>query len=61
MKAVTLYQPWASAIFTKRAYIANSADSGYIKTIETRNWAMFYRGDIAIHAGKEFGANKAEK
>lgn len=39
MKAITLYQPWASLL-------ACSA-----KKYETRSWATNYRGPIAIHAG----------
>lgn len=38
MKAITLWQPWASLI-------ALGA-----KTIETRSWQTSYRGPIAIHA-----------
>jgi hypothetical protein len=40
MKALTLYQPWATlvAIGAKR--------------IETRSWSTSYRGPLAIHAGK---------
>lgn len=38
MKAITLWQPWASAIAL-----------GY-KKFETRSWATKYRGSIAIHA-----------
>ncbi len=40
MKAISLWQPWASAIAL-----------GY-KTIETRGWSTHYRGPIAIHAAK---------
>lgn len=40
MKALTLYQPWASLIACG------------VKTIETRSWATNYRGLIAIHAAK---------
>lgn len=40
MKAITLYQPWATLV-------AIGA-----KKIETRNWATKYRGPLAIHAGK---------
>jgi hypothetical protein len=40
MKALTLYQPWASLIQLN------------IKTIETRSWATKYRGPLAIHAAK---------
>lgn len=38
MKAITLWQPWASAITLG------------VKTIETRSWATSYRGPLAIHA-----------
>lgn len=41
MKAITLWQPWASLIALK------------IKSFETRGWATKYRGAIAIHAGKK--------
>jgi hypothetical protein len=43
MKAITLTQPWATlvAIGAKR--------------IETRSWSTFYRGPLAIHAGKGLG------
>ncbi|HVM07165.1 MAG TPA: ASCH domain-containing protein [Acidimicrobiales bacterium] len=40
MKAISLWQPWASLI----AY--------GVKTIETRSWSTPYRGRIAIHAAK---------
>lgn len=40
MRAISLWQPWASAI-------ALGA-----KTIETRHWATDYRGPIALHAAK---------
>ena len=39
MKALTLYQPWATLV-------AIGA-----KKIETRSWPTKYRGTIAIHAG----------
>jgi hypothetical protein len=42
MKALSLWQPWASAI-------ACGA-----KRIETRSWATSYRGPIAIHAAKKW-------
>lgn len=42
MKALTLYQPWASLIA-----------HGH-KAIETRSWYTYYRGEIAIHAGLKF-------
>ena len=40
MKALSLWQPWASAI-----------TAGY-KTVETRHWKTHYRGPILIHAAK---------
>jgi hypothetical protein len=40
MRAISLHQPWASAV-------ALGA-----KTIETRHWPTDYRGPIAIHAAK---------
>jgi activating signal cointegrator 1 len=40
MKAITLYQPWATLV-------AIGA-----KKIETRSWNSDYRGPLAIHAGK---------
>jgi hypothetical protein len=42
MKALTLTQPWATAIFRLN------------KQIETRSWKTYYRGRIAIHAAKGF-------
>lgn len=40
MKAITIWQPWASLIMLGK------------KTIETRSWATSYRGPLAIHAAK---------
>lgn len=40
MRAISLWQPWASAI-------ARGS-----KTIETRHWPTKYRGPLAIHAAK---------
>lgn len=40
MKALTLWQPWASLVALG------------IKTIETRSWSTQYRGPLAIHAAK---------
>jgi hypothetical protein len=42
MKALTLTQPWATAVAMG------------MKRIETRSWGTSYRGDIAIHAAKGF-------
>lgn len=41
MKAITLYQPWATLI------------SIGAKKIETRSWATGYRGSLAIHSSSE--------
>lgn len=38
MKALTLWQPWASLVALG------------VKTIETRSWSTGYRGPLAIHA-----------
>lgn len=46
MKAVSLWQPWATALFLR------DADSKRIKPDETRCWPIAYRGPIAIHAAK---------
>lgn len=40
MKALTLWQPWASLVALG------------VKTIETRSWSTSHRGPLAIHASK---------
>lgn len=40
MKALTLWQPWASLVALG------------VKSIETRSWSTSYRGPLAIHAAK---------
>lgn len=40
MKAISLWQPWASAIAVGA------------KRVETRSWGTIYRGPLAIHAAK---------
>ena len=40
MKAITLWQPWASLWLTTR------------KVHETRSWRTKYRGELAVHAAK---------
>jgi hypothetical protein len=40
MRAISLWQPWASAVALGS------------KTIETRHWSTDYRGPLAIHAAK---------
>lgn len=40
MKALTIWQPWASLLVSGK------------KRYETRSWATAYRGPIAIHAAK---------
>ena len=42
MKALTIWQPWASLI------------AGGAKQYETRSWATQYRGPIAIHAAARY-------
>lgn len=41
MKAISLWQPWASLI------------AGGHKAIETRSWTTTYRGPLAIHATRK--------
>ena len=48
MKAISLWQPWASAIAL-----------GY-KRIETRSWPTKHRGLIAIHAAKRWTADERQ-
>ncbi len=48
MKALSLWQPWASAIALGH------------KRIETRHWTTSYRGLIAIHAAKRWTADERE-
>lgn len=48
MKAISLWQPWASAIALGH------------KTIETRGWPTRHRGPIAIHAAKRWTAEEKE-
>lgn len=43
MKAISLWQPWASAIMLG------------MKRVETRGYSTHYRGPLAIHAAKRFG------
>lgn len=40
MKAISLWQPWASAVVLG------------LKSYETRSWSTSYRGPIAIHAAQ---------
>ena len=42
MRAISLWQPWAS-------YVAHG-----VKRIETRSWPANYEGQIAIHAAKKW-------
>lgn len=44
MKAISLYQPWATLVATRA------------KRLETRGWYSAYRGTLAIHASKKFTA-----
>lgn len=46
MKAISLHQPWASAVALGS------------KRVETRHWATKYRGPLAIHAAKRLNKNE---
>lgn len=48
MKAISLWQPWASAIAVGS------------KRLETRGWPTEYRGPLAIHAAKRQDAARHE-
>lgn len=48
MRALSLWQPWASAIALK------------LKLIETRGWSTGYRGQLAIHAAKRWTREERE-
>lgn len=48
MKALSLWQPWASAIALG------------MKMVETRHWSTRYRGPLAIHAAKRWTADERE-
>lgn len=48
MKAISLWQPWASAIACG------------VKQVETRSWYTAYRGPIAIHAAKKWNKELLE-
>lgn len=46
MKALSLWQPWASLVALN------------LKRFETRSWSTPYRGEIAIHAAKHWTAKE---
>lgn len=48
MKAITIIQPWATLIAIGE------------KRFETRSWRTHYRGEFAIHAGKQVNRNACE-
>jgi hypothetical protein len=48
MKALSLWQPWASAIALGH------------KRIETRHWSTDFRGPLAIHAAKLFTSEQRD-
>jgi hypothetical protein len=54
MKCISLWQPWASALFLR--YPANTlpgerqAPEFWLKPDETRSWPTAFRGPLAIHA-----------
>lgn len=48
MKAISLWQPWATGI------------AAGVKAIETRHWSTPHRGEIAIHAAKRWDLDQRE-
>ncbi|MFC6545752.1 ASCH domain-containing protein [Cohnella cellulosilytica] len=49
MKAITVWQPWATLIALR------------LKRFETRSWSTKYRGPIAIHAAKHIDREACER
>lgn len=49
MRAISLWQPWASAMALG------------LKHIETRHWTTSYRGHVAIHAAKRWTREERER
>lgn len=49
MRALSLWQPWASLMYDER------------KKIETRHWEMLFRGPLAIHAAMKVDKEACEK
>lgn len=49
MRALSLWQPWASLIYDER------------KKIETRHWEMLHRGPLAIHAAMKVDKDACEE
>ena len=48
MRAISLWQPWATAIALG------------VKRVETRHWSTRYRGPLLIHAARRFDAEQRE-
>jgi len=47
MRAISLWQPWASLLFASHPVL------GRFKVHETRHWGTDYRGHLAIHAAQK--------
>lgn len=60
MRAITLKQPWAHAIFDLKQ-VADTAGVFGPKNIENRTWKTDYRGPLAIVAGLDFDPAGAAK
>lgn len=54
MKALTIWQPWASLIMGNVPLSQAAKGQGFIlpKNVENRGWNCRYRGPLLIHAGK---------
>lgn len=48
MRAISLWQPWASAIALE------------LKKVETRHWSTPYRGPLVIHASKRWDRDQRD-
>lgn len=63
MIAISLWQPWASALFALRAEPQRGAPDVPVKRYETRHWEMprKYAGQrVAIHAAKRWTQDERE-
>ena len=49
IRAITIYQPWASLLGTPIRY-TKAGRPRFAKNYETRSWSTEWRGEIAIHA-----------
>jgi hypothetical protein len=54
VKALTIWQPWASLCVSPRRDDPNRP----VKEFETRGWSTYHRGVLAIHASRRWGRDQ---